>query len=90
MNVSEAGIGVKGLSAEPGERKTLVIPAYHGFVTFASIVMVAECRWIDAEGESGERNSGFKVLQLTAKNALELAKLISTLSESQKSDLTLR
>jgi hypothetical protein len=90
VDASEGGIGVKGLSAEPGERKTLVIPAYHGFVTFASIVMVAECRWIDTEGEPRERNSGFKVLQLTPKNALELTKLISTLSVSQKSDLTLR
>ncbi len=79
IDVSELGIGVKGLSAEPGERKTLVIPAYHGFVTFDSIVMVAECRWIDMEGEPGERNSGFKVIQLTAKNALELGKLISSL-----------
>ena len=80
VDVSEGGIGVQGLSAEPGERKTLVIPAYHGFVTFDSIVIVAECRWIDTEGEPGERNSGFKVIQLTPKNALELAKLISTLS----------
>jgi hypothetical protein len=88
VNVSEEGIGVKGLSVETGECKTLVIPAHHGFVTFASIVMVAECRWTDTEGEPAERNSGFKVLQLTPKNALELAKLISTLSVSQKSDLT--
>ena len=80
MNVNEGGIGVYGLSAAPGERKTLVIPAQYGFATFDSIVMVAECRWIDTEGGPGERNSGFKVLQLTAKNALELAKLVSTLS----------
>jgi uncharacterized protein YodC (DUF2158 family) len=90
VNASEGGIGVKGISASPGERKTLVIPAYHEFVTFASIVMVAECRWIDTEGDPGERNSGFKVLQLTPKNVLELAKLVSALSMSQKSDLTLR
>ena len=80
INVSEGGIGVHGLSVEPGERKTLVIPAHYGFATFDSIVMVAECRWIETEGGPGERNSGFKVLQLTPKNALELAKLISTLS----------
>jgi hypothetical protein len=67
-----------------------VIPAYHEFVTFASIVMVAECRWIDTEGDPGERNSGFKVLQLTPKNVLELAKLVSALSMGQKSDLTVR
>ncbi len=90
VNVSEGGIGVKGISASPGTRKTLVIPAYHEFITFASIVMVAECRWIDTEGDPGERNSGFKVLQLTPKNVLELAKLVSALSMSQKSDLTVR
>jgi hypothetical protein len=80
MNVSEGGIGVYGMRAAPGERKTLVIPAQYGFATFDSIVMVGECRWIETEERPGERNSGFKVLQLTAKNALELAKLISTLS----------
>ncbi len=80
MNVSEGGIGVHGLSAEPGQRKTLVIQADYGFATFDSIVMVTECRWIETKGKPWERNSGFKVLQLTPKNVLELAKLISTLS----------
>jgi hypothetical protein len=80
INVSEGGIGVHGLSVEPGQRKTLVIQADYGFTTFDSIVIVAECRWIETEGAQSERNSGFKVLQLTAKNALELAKFISTLS----------
>ena len=79
INVSEGGIGVHGLNVEPGECKTLVIPAHYGFATFDSIVMVAECRWIDTEGGPVERNSGFKVVQLTPKNALELAKLISKL-----------
>jgi hypothetical protein len=80
MNVSERGIGVHGLSAAPGERKTLVIRADYGFDTFDAIVVVAECRWTETEGKPWERNSGFKVLQLTAKNVLELAKLVSTLS----------
>ncbi|MGO9119279.1 MAG: PilZ domain-containing protein [Desulfomonilaceae bacterium] len=80
INVSEGGIGVHGLSVKPGQRKTLVIQADYGFATFDSIVIVAECRWIETEGGQSERNSGFKVLQLTPKNALELAKLISTLS----------
>ncbi len=79
VDVSEGGIRVQGLSVEPGDRKTLVIPAYHGFVTFDSIVVVAECRWIDTEGKPEEKNGGFKVIQLTPKNKLELAKLISTL-----------
>ncbi len=80
INVSEGGIGVHGLSVEPGQRKTLVIQADYGFATFDSIVMVAECRWIETEEGLSERNSGFKVLQLTAKNALDLSKLISNLS----------
>jgi hypothetical protein len=80
VNVSEGGIRVHGLNAKPGESKTLVIPANYGFATLDSIVMVAECRWIDTEGGPWERDSGFKALQLTAKNALELAKLISNLA----------
>ncbi len=88
VDVSEGGIRVQGLSAERGERKTLVIPAYHGFVTFDAIVMVAECRWIDTAGEPEKRNSGFKVIQLTPKNTLELAKLISMLLARQESPLT--
>jgi len=79
VDVSKGGIRVKGIGAEPGERKTLVIPAYHGFDTFDAIVIVAECRWIGMDEEPGGRNSGFKVLQLKPRSANELAKLISTL-----------
>jgi hypothetical protein len=77
INISEDGIGIKGLEARPGERKTLVIPAYYGFVMFDSIVMIAECRWTDSA--AGEKYSGFKLLQLTARNSTELSKLIATL-----------
>jgi Mor family transcriptional regulator len=87
VDVGEGGIRVKGLSVQLGERKTLVIPACRGFVTFSSIVMVAECRWIDENGEAGERNIGFKVIQLTPKSAIEWAKLIATLSMRSESDL---
>jgi len=86
VDVGEGGIGIKGLSAEPGERKKLVIPAYsyYGFVTFESIVIVAECRWTEVDEETGERKSGFKVLQLTPRNAMELGKLISCLVLSKR------
>jgi hypothetical protein len=79
INVSEDGIGVKGIDAQPGERKTLVIPAYHGFVMFDSIVTIAECRWTDTDEATGEKCCGFKLLQLTARNSTELSKLIATL-----------
>ncbi len=78
-NISEDGIGVKGIDAKLGERKTLIIPAYHGFVMFDSIVMIAECRWTDTDSATGEKCAGFKLLQLTARNASELSKLIATL-----------
>jgi len=79
INISEDGIGVKGIDAKPDERKTLVIPAYHGFVMFDSIVMIAECRWTDTDSATGEKCAGFKLLQLTARNSNELSKLIATL-----------
>lgn len=79
INISEDGIGVKGIDAKPDEPKTLVIPAYHGFVMFDSIVMIAECRWTDTDSATGEKYAGFKLLQLTARNSSELSKLIATL-----------
>lgn len=79
INVSEDGIGVKGINAQPGERKTFVIPAYHGFVMFDSIVAIAECRWADIDRATGEKSCGFKLLQLTARNSTELSRLIATL-----------
>ena len=79
INISEDGIGVKGIDAKPDERKTFVIPAYHGFVMFDSIVMIAECRWTETDTATGEKCSGFKLLQLTARNSNELSKLIATL-----------
>jgi PilZ domain len=79
INISEDGIGIKGIDAQPGERKTFVIPAYHGFVTFDSIVTIAECRWANTDEATGEKCCGFKLLQLTARNSTELSKLIATL-----------
>jgi hypothetical protein len=80
VDVSEDGLRIKGMSAEPGERKTLVIPAYYyGRVTFDSIVIIAECRWKEADSESGESDCGFKILQLTARNCSEFAKLMASL-----------
>ena len=79
INISEDGIGVKGIEAKLDERKTFVIPAYHGFVMFDSIVMIAECRWTVTDSATGEKCAGFKLLQLTARNSTELSKLIATL-----------
>ncbi len=83
VDIDEGGIGIKGMEAKPDERKTLVIPSYHGFVVFDSIVMIAECRWADLGEESGERRCGFEVLQLTARNSMELSKLLATLIPQQ-------
>lgn len=56
INISEDGIGIKGIDAKPNERKSFVIPAYHGFVMFDSIVMIAECRWTDTDKSTLERS----------------------------------
>jgi len=78
VNITEKGIGIMGLEAREGERRTLVIPAY-GFEMFDSIVMVAECSWVRRDMIDGKVYSGFKIVQCTSKNAKEIARLVATL-----------
>jgi len=78
LNITEKGLGIEGLEAREGERRTLVIPAY-GFEMFDSIVMVAECRWARRDPIDGKAYCGFKIVQCTSKNAAELARLIVNL-----------
>lgn len=76
INLTEEGFGIEGLTCKPGERRTLVIPAYqYGKRHFNSIVVVGECRWAH-KTEEGAALSGFKIVERTAKNQKELETLV--------------
>lgn len=76
VNITENGFAIEGLTCEEGEKRTLVIPAYHhGRRQFNSIVVIAECRWA-GETEEGKPVCGFKITERTAKNYNELKGLV--------------
>ena len=79
INITEEGVGLKGIKAERGSRMTFVIPAY-GFQQFKTIMFQAVCRWVKKSEGDGEYISGFKIVERTEKNMIEFQKLIDVVA----------
>jgi uncharacterized protein (DUF433 family) len=62
-NVSERGIGVKGIRATPGELKTLVICADE-FGEYTSFPVEAVCKWACRDPQ-GDHVAGFEISQIS-------------------------
>ncbi len=76
VNITVEGFAIEGMTLERGEKKTLVIPAYHhGRRQFNSIVVIGECRWV-SNTEQATSMCGFKITERTAKNYNELRTLV--------------
>lgn len=68
-DLSETGIGVRGMKAKVGENKTLVISADE-FGEFATFILEATCRW-SAKTPDGGRAAGFEISSISVGNAME-------------------
>jgi hypothetical protein len=79
INITEEGVGLKGIKCEEGRLMTFVIPAY-GFQQFKTIMFQAVCRWIKKSEGDGEYVSGFKIVERTEKNMIEFQKLIKVVA----------
>jgi hypothetical protein len=73
-DVNEHGIGVKGIKAEVGEAKTLVIGGDE-FGEYASFALDAECRWVTRD-PTGEYLTGFEISNISIGSMGELQLLI--------------
>jgi hypothetical protein len=76
-NLSEKGIGIRGIEARAGETKDLVIPA-DPFGEFATFDFSAECRWAHKK-TNGEYISGFQISHISIRNSVEFQILMKLL-----------
>ena len=80
-NISEQGIGIKGIESRVSETKHLVVDA----TEFASVELVsfyAQCRWVKRKN-SGEYVAGFEITRISKEGFDELKKTIQLLCRTQ-------
>lgn len=74
-DISEQGVGVMGVEAVPGEKRTLVVIP-EKFSKADRIVFEAECHWAERESADAEPTAGFKIISISETDLEELRKFI--------------
>lgn len=74
-DVSEKGVGLKGIPARIGEIKTLMIVG-DALGQLTSFEFEAKCRWTTADEEHGELLSGFEITLIQPRALNQLKKLV--------------
>jgi hypothetical protein len=74
-DVTDDGIGTRGLKTQVGEMKTFVIPADDYFQS-DPVVFRAVCRWVDEKTDRWESGAGFKVVSILKGSLNELQEMI--------------
>lgn len=80
-NISEQGIGIKGIESRVGETKHLVVDA----TEFAAVDLVscyAQCRWVRRKN-SGEYVAGFEITRISKECFNSLKKMIQLLCRNE-------
>jgi hypothetical protein len=78
MNLSERGLGIKGLQAEVDEIKRFVIKP-EKFLDVNSVTLKAKCRWVQPSDDPQEIMSGFEIVSIAERELKKLKHLIQTL-----------
>ncbi|AFM25504.1 PilZ domain-containing protein [Desulfomonile tiedjei] len=76
-NISEQGVGIRGLASKVGETKHLVLDP----TELASIDLIsfyAQCRWVKKKS-SGEYVAGFEIIRISREGFQDLKKIIRLL-----------
>lgn len=81
INISQSGVGIRGMRAVPDEIVTLVVPNLE-FRELGTIVLETRCRWMRNEGE--ERNSvgGFYIITVAEGKWSRLLELVEQHEET--------
>jgi hypothetical protein len=87
LNITEIGLGVRGISSRVGERRTLVIPADE-FFDVGRLTVEATCRWSAMDPSDGEPLAGFELVPQSRANIVELRKLISLIETMRAVETT--
>lgn len=78
-DISETGLGVRGIDAEPDETKTFLVVADKS-LQLDPIVFQAQCRWVKREGSEREPIVGFEIQNIPDSSAQGLQMLIERLN----------
>jgi hypothetical protein len=80
-DVSERGLGTRGLQARVGEKRMLVVNSDE-FDECEPVVLDAVCRWAKLEDPEGLPVAGFQITDISEEALVELRKLINLLTFS--------
>jgi len=83
LDMSERGVGVRGLEASVGDVKTFVIAADE-FFEVDPTEFEAVCRWVGGEGASGEPFGGYEVTDPSETGLKDLLDLMRALSLDER------
>jgi hypothetical protein len=78
VNISERGLGVKGLKAEVEETKKLIIKP-DKFLELNAVTLKAKCRWVKPNDDPQEILAGFETVAINQDQLQELKNLIETI-----------
>jgi hypothetical protein len=78
-DVTEKGVGVRGIDAEVGETRTFVISADE-FTLVGPFAFEATCRWVNRDGAEGDFLAGFEITKISEDGLRELRNLIRALT----------
>ena len=75
LDITEGGVGLKGIEAITGESKNFAIPA-NKFFDVARVEFRARCRWVNREESTGKCIGGFEITNISPGASVELLKLV--------------
>lgn len=78
-DITEKGVGVVGIKAVRGERKTFTVPS-EKFIDEGPIVFDAKCMWATPERWDQESAAGFQIMKISEKSLQDLRELIHSLA----------
>jgi PilZ domain len=78
INISERGLGVKGLKVEVDEVRKLSIKP-DKFLQLRSFNLKAKCRWVKSSDDAQQIVAGFEIVSIGHEEQQELRNLIETL-----------
>jgi len=74
-DISEKGLGIRGIQVEKGETKTLVFFSDRLFPV-GPFSLQAQCRWVKEGNGNGQTESGFEITDISEAGSLHLKKII--------------
>jgi hypothetical protein len=77
-DITEKGVGVRGIKARVDEVKTFVIPA-NDFFEIDPIVFEARCRWLGPQDRATDSIGGFQIVNISETSLQQLRKLLHAL-----------